>query len=66
MKTNAGFVASPALARTRAQPAAARLVNSDAAAVVGRNVRGARSGVLMAAPEDTPEGPETYTLVVVR
>ncbi|CAM9757384.1 unnamed protein product, partial [Ectocarpus fasciculatus] len=31
-----------------------------------RSVRGARSGMSMAAPETTPEGDDTYTLVVVR
>lgn len=63
----AGFVASPAVGRVRAQSAARLGSNAaEAATAAVRSRRGARGGMLMAAPESTPEEPDTYTLVVVR
>lgn len=58
-----GFVTSPAVARgaqfaSRNSQDALRSVSS----VAGRQM----GGVLMAAPESTPEGSDTYTFVVVR
>lgn len=66
----AGFVASPAVGRVSAQSAARLGTNAaeSAAVAAARTLRGSRGvgGVLMAAPETTPEGSDTYTVVVVR
>ncbi|CBN78717.1 conserved unknown protein [Ectocarpus siliculosus] len=66
-KAAVGFVAPSVVARGRVQSAAAAAAVrlGDNAATL-RSVRGARSGMSMAAPETTPEGDDTYTLVVVR